>query len=291
MDWLDRMNLAMDYIEDHLTEDVDFDHVARLACCSTYHFQRMFSFITNVPLSEYIRRRRLTMAAFELRNTGAKVIDLAFKFGYESPEAFSRAFSKLHGVSPLSARDKGVVLKAYPRMSFHISIKGDSEMNWRIEEKEAFEVFGLELQTNVIDGQCYRDIPVFWEACARDGRDIALAEAAGKKRDELLDAGIIYDRKPDGSVKYMIACVKPAAAVSPEFAVLSIPKQTWAVLCVEWQLGAANDKLHDTWRRIYSEWFPLSSYEHAECDCDMERYFGNAASGYGVEVWIPVVKK
>jgi AraC family transcriptional regulator len=113
MDWLDRMNNAMEYVETHLTEAIDYDQMARIACCSTYHFQRMFSFITSVPLSEYIRRRRLTLAAFELQNSGVKVIDMALKYGYESPEAFSRAFKKMHGVMPRSARDKGVSLKAY----------------------------------------------------------------------------------------------------------------------------------------------------------------------------------
>lgn len=94
MDWLERMNNAMGYVETHLSEDIDFDQVAKIACCSTYHFQRMFSFITSVPLSEYIRRRRLTLAAFELQQSDAKVIDTALKYGYESPEAFSRAFKK-----------------------------------------------------------------------------------------------------------------------------------------------------------------------------------------------------
>ncbi len=208
MEWLDRMNRAMDYIEENLEDGIDVGRAAKMACCSTYHFQRMFSFITNVPLSEYIRRRRLTMAAFELQNTNVKVIDLALRYGYESPEAFSRAFSKLHGVTPIAARAKGVFLKAYPRMSFHISIKGDDEMNYRIEEKEAFEVFGLELQTNVVEGQCYKDIPAFWESCAKDGRDVALAKAAGKKPNELLDAGVTYGHNPNGDMKYMIGCIK-----------------------------------------------------------------------------------
>ncbi|WP_442950613.1 helix-turn-helix transcriptional regulator [Paenibacillus sp. FJAT-27812] len=94
MDWLDRMNNAMEYVESHLSEAIDYDQAARIACCSTYHFQRMFSFITNVPMAEYIRCRRLTLAAFELQNSGIKVIYVAFKYGYESPEAFSRAFKK-----------------------------------------------------------------------------------------------------------------------------------------------------------------------------------------------------
>ncbi|SFS35615.1 AraC-type DNA-binding protein [Paenibacillus sp. 453mf] len=143
MDWLQLMNNAMEYIESHLTEEIDLNQAARVACCSTYHFQRMFSFITGVPLSEYIRRRRLTLAAFDLQQSHAKVIDTALKHGYESPEAFSRAFKKMHGVMPTSAREKGIALKAYPRLSFHISIRGDVEMNYRIEEKPAFEMFGV----------------------------------------------------------------------------------------------------------------------------------------------------
>src|SRR5690606_17230453 len=103
MDWLNRMNSAMEYVETHLSEEIEYEQVARIACCSTYHFQRMFSFITGLPLSEYIRRRRLTLAAFELQQSNTKVIDTALKYGYESPEAFSRAFKKLHGVMPSSA--------------------------------------------------------------------------------------------------------------------------------------------------------------------------------------------
>lgn len=91
MDWLDRMNEAMEYIEVNLTSKISYDRAAQIACCSTYHFQRMFSFISGVPLSEYIRRRRLTLAAFELKTSDMKVIDVALKYGYESPEAFSRA--------------------------------------------------------------------------------------------------------------------------------------------------------------------------------------------------------
>lgn len=143
MDWLDRMNSAMEYIETNLADNISYDKIAQIACCSTYHFQRMFPFITGVSLSEYIRRRRLTLAAFELQTTDVKVIDVAMKYGYDSPEAFSRAFKNLHGIIPISVRDKGVSLKAYPRMSFHISIKGDIEMNYRIEQKRSFEMFGV----------------------------------------------------------------------------------------------------------------------------------------------------
>ncbi len=121
MEWLESMNAAVDYIESHLTDDISYERAARLACCSAYHFQRMFSYITGVPLSEYIRRRRLTLAAFELQSNRVKVIDTALKYGYESPEVFSRAFRKMHGIMPVSARVAGVSFKAYPRMTFHIT--------------------------------------------------------------------------------------------------------------------------------------------------------------------------
>ncbi|MGI6705797.1 MAG: helix-turn-helix transcriptional regulator [Clostridia bacterium] len=138
MEWLERVNGAIDYIEDNLAGHIDYKTAAQIACCSTYQFQRMFSFITDVSLSEYIRRRRLTLAAFELQHSNMKVVDVAFKYGYDSPEAFTRAFQNLHGVTPSSARDEGVKLKAYPRISFQMSIKGDVEMNYRIEKNNPF---------------------------------------------------------------------------------------------------------------------------------------------------------
>ena len=214
MEWLDRLNDAVNYIELNLDDEIPYDKLAQIAYCSTYHFQRMFSFITGVPLSEYIRRRRLTLAAFELQTSNIKVIDVAIKYGYESPEAFSRAFKNLHGVMPVSARDIGVSLKAFPKMTFSISIKGVAEMNYRIEEKEPFEVFGLELKTTVVNGQCYKDIPEFWADCERDGQCQALAGAAGKKTGEMLDAGLTYAHNPNGDMSYMIGCIKRGQVVS-----------------------------------------------------------------------------
>jgi len=284
------MNNALSYIESHLVEEISYDHVAQIACCSTHHFQRMFSFITGVPLSEYIRRRRLTLAALELQTSGIKVIDAALKYGYDSPEAFSRAFKKLHGIMPVSARNAGVSLKVFPRMTLHIKIKGDIEMNYRIEQKEAFEVFGLELKTSVIDGKCFRDIPEFVGNCIDSGRYAALIKAAGKKEDDITDAGITYAHNPNGDMNYMMACYKKTETIPPEYTVLNIPKQTWAVFAVEWSSDEDDKNLHNTWERIYSEWFPTVSYEHADCDFDMEMFFGSKQEGYSVEIWIPVAK-
>ncbi len=144
MEWVDKMNAALNYIEDNLTENIDFEEVARRACCSSYNFQRMFSFITDTSIAEYIRRRRMSVAALDLQKSDAKVIDVAMKYGYESPISFSRAFSKVHGITPKDAKKSGAALKIYPKISFQISIKGEIPMNYRIETKPAFDVFGIE---------------------------------------------------------------------------------------------------------------------------------------------------
>ena len=144
MDWFAKMNAVLDEIERNLTGEIDLNVLCMKAGCSSYNFQRMFSFITDIPLAEYIRRRRLTAAAFELKNGGCRVVDIAVKYGYDSATSFARAFGALHGVAPSEARRDGAKLKAYPRISFQISIKGEKQMDYRIETKEAFEVFGIE---------------------------------------------------------------------------------------------------------------------------------------------------
>ncbi len=129
----------------------------------------MFSYITDVPLAEYIRRRRLTFAAQELQNPKAKVIDIALKYGYDSPDAFTRAFHKLHGITPSAAREQGVVLKAYPRISFYLTLRGDKEMEYKIVESQGLKVFGKSIKTTQVDGQCFQDAKVFLDSCHDSG--------------------------------------------------------------------------------------------------------------------------
>jgi len=150
MDLLARMNSALQYIEENLTNEIDFKEVARLALCSEYHFKRMFSFLAGVTLSEYIRRRRLTLAAFELTDTQARIIDIAVKYGYSSADAFTRAFQSLHGITPSEARNSGQSLKAFPRMTFQLTIRGGNEMNYRIIEKEPFRIVGIQKRVPLI---------------------------------------------------------------------------------------------------------------------------------------------
>lgn len=127
MDWVKQLNIAIRYIEEHLTGTIEYDELAKMLCCSTYQFQRMFAFINDVPLSEYIRRRKLSLAVADIQN-GERVIDVALKYGYSSPTAFSRAFQGLHGITPSEARKKGTLLKTYPPISFKLTITGTEEL-------------------------------------------------------------------------------------------------------------------------------------------------------------------
>ena len=139
MEWLNRLKAVIVYLEEHLEDEIDLTRMAQIACCSPFHFQRMFSYLAEVPLGEYIRRRKMTRAAADLQNESERIIDIAFKYGYESPTAFNRAFQSIHGIAPSEARKSGSVLKAYLPISFKIMIKGEAEMNYRIEKKTFYQ--------------------------------------------------------------------------------------------------------------------------------------------------------
>ena len=137
MDWLENWNKALDELERSLNGEIRLEELGRLAGCSPYHFQRMFSYLAGVPLKEYVRRRRMTRAAADLR-AGEKVLEVALRYGYDSPTAFNRAFQGIHGVAPSLAKQDGVKLKAFPRIRFKFVLKGDVEMEYQIVGKDAF---------------------------------------------------------------------------------------------------------------------------------------------------------
>ena len=140
MEWIERLNSSINYMEENMKGTIDLEEVSKIACCSTYHFQRTFTYIADITLSEYIRRRKMSLAAVDLQSGNEKVIDISLKYGYNSPTAFNRAFKSVHGISPSQAKKEGTILKVFPPISFKITIKGDSEMKYRIEKKEAFRI-------------------------------------------------------------------------------------------------------------------------------------------------------
>lgn len=282
---LDGMNDALGYIEDHLDGEIDYAAVAQTACCSQYHFQRFFVSLTEVPLSEYIRRRRLTQAALELQNTDIKVIDVAVKYGYASADAFARAFAGVHGLPPSKARAPGVVLKAYPRIAFALTLKGVVAMKYRLEERPAFRVIGVKEKFSAVVEESFAEIPKMWMRCNADGTTEAVARLHDGKPDGCLGICASFD---GDKFDYWIA-VASLKACPRDMYEMEVPASTWAIFDVT---GAMPKAIQDVNRRIYSEWLPTSGYDHAKTP-DFELYpEGDLSSpDYKSEIWIPVVKK
>ena len=153
MDWITGMQKAIDYIEAHLTEEIDYEKVAAESFSSSYHFQRVFSILCGYTLGEYIRLRRLSLAGAALASGKEKVIDIALKYGYDSPDSFAKAFQKFHGMPPSEARAKGKMLKSFSRLSIKISLEGGSTMNYRIEEKDEMILTGYKRRFSGVPGE------------------------------------------------------------------------------------------------------------------------------------------
>ncbi|KZE64006.1 AraC family transcriptional regulator [Fictibacillus phosphorivorans] len=289
MDSLQRMNDALNFIEENLADDIDYKEVARRAYCSEYHFKRMFSFLAGVPLSEYIRRRRLTLAAFELANGETKVIDIAIKYGYRSPDAFTKAFHQMHGVTPSEARRNGHSLKAYPRMSFQLSIKGGSEMNYRVIEKEAFSIVGLKKRVPLIFEGVNPEIAAMWQSLNMDTIN-KLKQISNIEPKGLISASTNFSERllENSELDHYIGAATTNACPA-EFANLEVEASTWAVFEA---VGPFPETLQNVWGRIYAEWFPSSSYEQTEgpemlWNADKD----TTSPTFRSEIWIPVKKK
>ncbi|WP_243524969.1 AraC family transcriptional regulator [Bacillus pseudomycoides] len=290
MDSLKNMNAAIQYIEDNLTNDIEFKEVARLAFCSEYHFKRMFSFLAGMSLSEYIRCRRLTLAAFELKDSSVKVIDIAMKYGYNSPDSFSRAFQNLHGITPSEARNSGHSLKAFSRMIFQLSIKGGSEMNYRIEEKEVFRIVGIKKRVPIIFSGVNPEIASMWKSL--DSQSIhTLKSLSNVKPTGLISASTNFSEgrmEEKGELDHYIG-VATTKDCPDQFTHLEIPASTWAVFEA---IGPFPDALQNVWGRIYSEWFPSSNYEQMEGPEILWNENKDVTSpNFKSEIWIPVLKK
>ena len=282
MDWLDRMNAALDYIEENLAGQIDMALAAHRACCSEYHFTRMFSFITNIPISEYIRRRRLTLAGFELKTSDVKVIDLALKYGYDSQGAFARAFHIIHGVTPTEARVPDVLLQSFARISFAMTIKGVEKMEYRIVEDGAWSGFGKSIVTKMSDA--FETVPAYWSTGEAE-REAIIRAAHGD--DRTLVRSLLFDENEE-TLRYARCLEVPEDDVSDDFERYEVPARTWAVFprVIEPETG---DGIIPIWKRVWIEWFPNSGYEQ-DTGPRQERCIWRDDGKMIVEAWIPVIR-
>lgn len=284
MEWIERLNKAIGYIEEHISEKIDYDQIAKVACCSTYHFQRMFAYMANVTLSEYIRRRRMSLAAADLQCGDEKVVDVALKYGYTSPTAFNRAFQSVHGIAPSLVKEEGVSLRAYPPISFKIVIKGADEMNYRIEKKDAIRIVGIAKPLHKEIEKNFEIVPQMWQKAAMDGTIPKLASMMEGEPMGVLGVSVCNDIE---EWKYFIAVASAKETEDQALEEYIISPFSWAIFPGEGQCPQAIQELE---QRIVTEWLPTSGYEY-DNGPDIEVYLNQEPQNAKFEVWIPVRKK
>lgn len=292
MSWLEKMNNVIDYIEKNLDNEINLNKIAEISCYSVTTFQRMFSIICDMSLSEYIRHRRLTLAAFELQNSNIKIVDLAAKYNYESPEAFTRAFNALHGVSPSAARQIGTSLKAYPRISFHLSLKGDAPMNYRIEQKDSFAIYGIERIISTENGSNWKEVPDFWMEIVSNGLLDKLMQSTNLPvPDEglnLINAIGCYRTTNNDTIPYMIFAFKTERSNVEGYTVVDIPSATWAIFKSELHtVEETSNALTGIIKRIYTDWLPAANYTKVE-NYELELTY-KCKDKYYSEIWIRIM--
>ncbi|EGO5139641.1 GyrI-like domain-containing protein [Enterococcus faecalis] len=282
---LANLNQAMDYIEEHLTEEVSFDELAKKTGISVYHFKRTFSFIAGMSLAEYIKKRRLAEANLALL-AGEKVTDVAFKYGYQSIEGFSRAFRDWSGQAPSEVM-KTQIQKTFPKFSFYIDIKGGQSMDVKLIEKPAFQIVGVS-----------QKVPLQYQ-----GENQAIMELAQRitpqQRAEMHTFDDVYPHQvinasfdfqegrttEGGEMTHMIGFATLQENIYEDLEQLSVPAHTWAVFPNE---GPFPQTLQETWARIFSEWLPSSGYQVvAAPEISFTQYQGPAEAKYS-EIWLAV---
>ena len=278
MDWVRMINQAIEYMEDHLTDDITLADIAKSVHLSAFHFQRAFSMLTEMSPTEYLRKRRLSQAGAELTDGKDKVIDVALKYGYDSPESFTKAFTRFHGSSPMQVKN-GSSIRFMNRYTLRITIDGGCIMEYKIEKWDAMDLL---VHTGSFHPETSeQEIPAFWNAY--------YANEELKKIPAYL--GICAQQKADSDeFTYGIGCKASDVEGIPEgFEILHVPEYTWAVFkCV----GPVPKAIQAMWDKIYREWLPVADYELVP-DYDIENYLpGNTSSpNYVSEICIPVRKK
>ncbi|MFL0251996.1 effector binding domain-containing protein [Clostridium neuense] len=286
MNWIADMNNALDYVEQNLDKDIASEDVAKASHMSKFHFLRIFKILTGFTVGDYIRERRLSLSAKDVVSSELKIIDIAYKYGYETPEAFAKAFKRLHGVSPSEARKNRKNLKAIPPISFQITVKGEEKMNYKIEVKESFKVVGITRRFNSKNGDNFRGIPKFWDEVCKSGKYDILERNQGK----LGVMGVCSNFNMETQdFDYSIVVEGDKLCGIDNYSVIEVPKLSFAVFE---SIGPMPDALQEVTRRIFSEWFPATKYEHADGP-EFEVYLPGdmQAKDYRSEVWIPVMEK
>ncbi|WP_329464307.1 AraC family transcriptional regulator [Streptomyces sp. NBC_01431] len=286
---IERLNQAMDHIEDCLDREIDVAELARIAVTSEYHLRRMFSALAGMPLSEYVRRRRMTVAGAEVLAGGRTLLDVAVRYGYTSGEAFARAFRAVHGVGPGEARRTGAALQSQPRMSFRLVIEGSSSMRYRVVEKEEFLLVGRKARVPLVHEGVNPAIAAFIQGI---GQETALRI---HQLSDQLPEGVVSvcddldpSRAEGTELDYWHAALaRPDAEVPDDLDSMVVPAGTWAVFE---STGPFPLALQEMWRDVYTEWFPSNPYQNRPGPELLRTRPATGNEQTDAELWIPIVR-
>ncbi len=291
MDWIQGIQKAIDYAEENITGETDIEEAAKAACSSAFHFQRVFGILCGLTFGDYIRMRRLSLAGEELSLGNAKIIDIALKYGYDTPESFSRAFTRFHGITPSEAKHGGKV-KIFTPLSVKLTLTGGRKMDYRIEKRDAFRVICKRKRVGKPQSaNATPDITAMWQESAKDGtlgRLINLIPENPRMKGLL---GICFSSELDSKqFPYGIGVEYDGRKADGDLEIVTIPANTYAVFTSK---GKMPDAFIETYHRIVTEFFPQSTqYEYAE-NVEFEVYSSEDTMNpdYQCEIWIAVKEK
>lgn len=296
MEWIAAMQQAISYMEEHLLEEINYEDVARQVHTSSYEFHRAFSFLTGMTANAYIRNRRLSLAGREIVETDGKVTDIALKYGYETPESFTKAFSRFHGVAPKFAREESAKLVLFNPLVIKLTVEGGKSMDYRIMQtgEKKFLALVRSFSNEIINDEDNHEIPDFWGECQEKNLVEPLRNLRPEGKKDLY--GLCSPTKEGAdSFEYGIGVLVDAETAEFDmeemetagYRIWDVKPGTYVVFdCI----GEDGDCISDTWEKFYKEFLPQMGYESTE-ETDYEIYFEKGRTGVFCELWIPVRKK
>ena len=282
---LERLNEAMEQIESQLDQPIDVAELARTAMTSEYHFRRMFSALAGRPLSEYVRRRRLSVAGAEVLAGERTLLDIATRYGYGSGEGFARAFRAMHGVGPADARRTGAALQSQPRLSFRLVVEGNSSMRYRIVDKENFRVVGRKARVPLVHEGVNPAIAAFIRGIGPDTLERMAALSDQEPAGVVAVSDQLDPSRAEGTELDYYHGVATSAEAPEDMDALSVPAGSWAVFE---NAGPFPQALQYLWRDVFTQWFPSNPYRSRPGPEILRVNLSEDATEATAELWIPV---